>query len=263
MNTPKAWIGTSWKMNKTLGEAMLFAQALAGKRFDDAIRPFILPPFTVAREVKAALAETPVKIGAQNMHWADAGAWTGEISPLMLKDCGLDLVELGHSERRQHFGETDESVGRKVAAAVKHGLTSLVCIGETEGQKERGLARDVLSRQVESALQFLDMEGRRNGSLIFAYEPIWAIGESGSPASPAYASSRHRDIKETAQNVLGREVPCIYGGSVNGGNCAALIGEDHIDGLFIGRAGWAPEGYLDIIDICTKLIGGEARPLEG
>ena len=103
------WVGTSWKMNKTLAEALAFAEALAGfvPGFDERIQPFVIPPFTAVREVKAALAATRVKVGAQNMHWADAGAWTGEVSPLMLTDCGLDLVELGHSERREHFGETD------------------------------------------------------------------------------------------------------------------------------------------------------------
>ena len=117
----KVWIGTSWKMNKTLAEARAFAEALAaadGAR-DDRIQRFVIPPFTAVREVKAILSGTSVKVGAQNMHWAADGAWTGEISPPMLKDCGLDLVELGHSERREHFGETDETVGLKTEAAVR------------------------------------------------------------------------------------------------------------------------------------------------
>ncbi|TIS93244.1 MAG: triosephosphate isomerase, partial [Mesorhizobium sp.] len=116
------WVGTSWKMNKTLAEALDFAGALAGfvPGFDDRIQPFVIPPFTAVREVKRALSATRIKVGAQNMHWVDAGAWTGEISPVMLNDCGLDLVELGHSERREHFGETDRTVGLKTAAAVRH-----------------------------------------------------------------------------------------------------------------------------------------------
>ena len=136
------WVGTSWKMNKTLAEALAFAEALAAfvPGLDARIQPFVIPSFTAVREVKRALAATRVKVGAQNMHWADAGAWTGEVSPLQLRDCGLDLVELGHSERREHFGETDETVGRKTEAAVRHGLVPLICVGETLG-RARGRPR--------------------------------------------------------------------------------------------------------------------------
>src|SRR5579871_3263092 len=142
------WIGTSWKMNKTLAEARVFAEGLiaADSKRDARIQQFVIPPFTAAREVKAALANTAVKVGAQNMHWADEGAWTGEISPVMLKDCNLDLVELGHSERREHFGETDETVGLKTEAAVRHGLVPLVCIGETRAQRDAGMARATLEK---------------------------------------------------------------------------------------------------------------------
>ena len=122
------WIGTSWKMNKTLAEARSFAERLAVEPGDARIQRFVIPPFTAVREVKSILSASDVKVGAQNMHWADAGAWTGEISPLMLTDCGLDIVELGHSERREHFGETDETVGLKTEAALRHGLLSLIHI---------------------------------------------------------------------------------------------------------------------------------------
>ena len=127
------WIGTSWKMNKTLAEARAFAQGLLTSTGDPRMQRFVIPPFTAIREVKAILVDTSVKVGAQNMHWADRGAWTGEISPPMLVDCAMDLVELGHSERREHFGETDDTVGLKVEAAVRHGLTPLICIGEMPG----------------------------------------------------------------------------------------------------------------------------------
>ena len=116
--------------------------------FAPAIQPFVIPPFTAARQVKAALAETGVKVGAQNMHWEDHGAWTGEISPLMLKDCALDMVELGHSERREHFGETNRTVGLKTAAALRHGLLPLVCVGETLVERDAGRAEEVLREQV-------------------------------------------------------------------------------------------------------------------
>src|SRR5580704_6206824 len=146
---PNVWIGTSWKMNKTLGEARVFVDGLlaADPRHDPRIQRFVIPPFTAVREVKAMLKETSVKVGAQTMHWGDEGAWTGEISPAMLKDCGLDLVELGHSERREHFGETDETVGLKTEAAIRHGLAPLICVGETLAERESGRAAAVLERQ--------------------------------------------------------------------------------------------------------------------
>src|SRR5690606_30331232 len=157
MAQPQVWIGTSWKMNKTLAEARTFAEGLLGDpSADPRIQRFVIPPFTAVREVEAILRDTTVKVGAQNMHWADAGAWTGEISPPMLKDCGLDMVELGHSERRAHFGETDETVALKTEAAIRHGLIPLICIGETMAEREAGRATQVLETQVRAALSRLD-----------------------------------------------------------------------------------------------------------
>lgn len=252
---PQVWIGTSWKMNKTLAEAKEFASGLAAadQERDARIQRFIVPPFTSVRNVKEMLANTSVKVGAQNMHWADQGAWTGEISPAMLTDCGLDLVELGHSERREFFAETNETVGLKTEAAVRHGLVPLICIGETLAEREAGQAEAVLRAEIEGALSKL--EGPQKGStILFAYEPVWAIGENGIPASASYANQQHKFIIEVAHEVLGRKVPCLYGGSVNPENCEELIQCSHIDGLFIGRSAWDVEGYLDILKRCsTKL----------
>lgn len=249
------WVGTSFKMNKTLSEALAFAETLAASdaACDPRIQRFVIPPFTAVREVKARLKNASVKVGAQNMHWDDKGAWTGEISPLMLTDCGLDLVELGHSERREHFGETDRTVGLKTAAAVRHGLTPLICIGETLSEREAGLADEVLKRQVEGALSGLEGEGRA-APVLLAYEPVWAIGVNGIPATADYADARHARIAAVARNVLGRDVPVLYGGSVNPGNCAELIAQSHIDGLFIGRSAWEAEGYLDILARVAKAL---------
>lgn len=241
------WVGTSWKMNKTLAEGIAFAEALARAvpSVDDRLQPFVIPPFTLVREVKKALAGTRVKVGAQNMHWADAGAWTGEVSPPMLKDCGLDLVELGHSERREHFGETDRTVGLKAAAAVRHGLIPLICVGETLAERESGRAAEVLTAQVEGALS--ELEDAASAEIVFAYEPVWAIGERGIPASADYADHQQALIKRVAAGRLGTEVPVLYGGSVNPDNAAELIRQPHVDGLFIGRSAWQPEGYIDIL----------------
>ncbi|WP_018001164.1 triose-phosphate isomerase [Paracoccus sp. N5] len=250
------WIGTSWKMNKTLAEARAFAEGLAAADTarDPRIQRFVIPPFTAVREVKALLADTSVKVGAQNMHWADAGAWTGEISPLMLRDCNLDIVELGHSERREHFGETDETVGLKTEAAVRHGLIPLICIGETLAERESGRAQEVLETQVRGALAKLSAE-QKFAPILLAYEPVWAIGVNGIPATSDYADARQAEIIAVAQEVLGRRIPCLYGGSVNPGNCAELIACPHIDGLFIGRSAWSVEGYLDILARCAATIG--------
>ncbi|ANK73143.1 MULTISPECIES: triose-phosphate isomerase [Ensifer] len=255
MSKSGLWVGTSWKMNKTLAEAMVFADGLAAADAsrDDRIQRFVIPPFTAVREVKARLSGTSVKVGAQNMHWDDAGAWTGEVSPLMLADCNLDVVELGHSERREHFGETDRTVGLKTAAAVRHGLVPLICIGETLSEREAGEADQVLKRQVEGALALLEGAAKK-ATILLAYEPVWAIGVNGIPATADYADERHKRIAEVAEAALGRRVPVLYGGSVNPGNCEELITQAHIDGLFIGRSAWDVTGYLDILQRVAKAI---------
>lgn len=257
---PMRWIGTSWKMNKTLAEALAFADALGVglPEVDAAIQPFVIPPFTAARQVKEALAGSRVKVGAQNMHWEDDGAWTGEISPLMLRDCGLDLVELGHSERREHFGETNRTVGLKTAAALRHRLLPLICIGETLAERDAGRADDVLREQVLAALQFLDgaMLGR---PVLLAYEPVWAIGAGGIPASAEYAGEKQRLIGDLAASVMSVRPPVLYGGSVNPDNAAALVVEPGIDGLFIGRSAWQADGYLQILRLAADAINGAAN----
>ncbi|RRH97742.1 triose-phosphate isomerase [Mesorhizobium tamadayense] len=250
------WVGTSWKMNKTLAEALQFADTLAAfvPGFDPAIQPFVVPPFTAVREVKAALAASRVKVGAQNMHWADAGAWTGEISPLMLKDCGLDMIELGHSERREHFGETDATVGLKTAAAVRHGFVPLICVGETLAEREAGRADEVLTAQVLGALQGL-RDQELSAEILFAYEPVWAIGEKGIPASADYADRQQALIKQVAASRRPDAPPVLYGGSVNPGNAVELIGQPHVDGLFIGRSAWQAAGYIDILKKASAAVG--------
>jgi triosephosphate isomerase len=235
-------------MNKTLAEALAFAEALKAflPECDARLQPFVIPPFTACRQVKAALAGTRVKVGAQNMHWRDSGAWTGEISPVMLTDCGLDLVELGHSERREHFGETDDTVGLKTAAAVRHGLVPLICVGETLREREEGQAEAVLETQVSWALRYLEPDSR-GAPILFAYEPVWAIGEHGLPASADYADRQQALIKTVAGAVLGEAPPVLYGGSVNPANAAELVIMPNVDGLFIGRSAWEAEGYIDIL----------------
>jgi len=255
MHGEPCWIGTSWKMNKTLAEAQAFADGLlaAGRGADPRIRRFVVPPFTLVREVKSLLAGSGVRVGAQDMHWQDQGAWTGEVSAPMLVDCSLDLVELGHSERRAHFGETDERVGRKVANALRHALVPLICIGETLEERRAGRADERLRAQVEAALAFIE-PGESSTRILFAYEPVWAIGENGVPASADYADRRQAHIRQVAGARLGVAPPCLYGGSVNADNCVDLLAREHVDGLFIGRAAWNVEGYLDILARCSAVL---------
>jgi L-erythrulose 1-phosphate isomerase len=243
----KKWIGTSWKMNKTRAEAKIFAEALKVSAIASAekLQPFVIPPFPYIAEVADILKNTKVRIGAQNMHWADQGAWTGEISPLMLRDCGATLVELGHSERRTHFGETDETVALKTAAAIKHGLTALVCIGDTRAEFEQGRTTQALEKQVRALLS--KVEGQALGNVIIAYEPVWSIGEGGTPATPAFANDQHVKIDQLVRELTGHPLPILYGGSVNPGNCVELASQSHIDGLFIGRSAWNVEGYVGIM----------------
>ena len=241
------WIGTSWKMNKVRAEARAFAEALAGSDLArrTAAQLFVVPPFTAVAEVADRLAGTRVRVGVQNVHWAEAGAWTGEISAAMAADCGATIAEIGHSERRTHFGETDETVALKVAAALRHGLMALVCVGDTRGEFEAGRTAAALERQVRAAVSKVSRaEARR---VVIAYEPVWSIGEGGTPAEPGFAAEQHARIKAILAEVTGFEPRVLYGGSVNPGNCVALAAQPHIDGLFIGRAAWAPEGFLGIV----------------
>jgi triosephosphate isomerase len=252
------WIGTSWKMNKTRAEARAFATILEASPFAHTphAQPFVIPPFPYITEVADILKRTKVKIGAQNMHWADQGAWTGEVSPLMVKDCGAHLVELGHSERRTFFNETDETVAMKVAAAVKHGLVALVCIGDTRSEYDAGATADVLAKQTRYALR--DVGKAARGKVIIAYEPVWSIGEGGVPADPDFANEQHTRIKAITAEIVGEPLPVLYGGSVNPQNCCDLAARSDIDGLFIGRSAWDPSGYIGIIEAVTAHLGEQS-----
>jgi triosephosphate isomerase len=248
------WIGTSWKMNKTRSEANAFAQALADSPLSHTLSAslFVIPPFTSIADVARLLSHTAVRVGAQNMHWADAGAWTGEISPPMILDVGASLVEIGHSERRAHFGETDETVALKTRAAVTHGLLALVCVGDTRAEHEAGQTSEVLVSQVRAALSGIGRDKRN--SVLIAYEPVWSIGEGGVPADPEFADRQHAVIKEESLRVFAEPVDVVYGGSVNPDNCRALATRPHIDGLFIGRSAWDASGYMGIVESVTAAL---------
>ena len=233
-------------MNKLRADAESFcatlveqAAAVAGR-----VDLFLVPPFTLIERVSAALRPIEVAIGAQNVHWADAGAWTGEISAPQLREAGASFVEVGHSERRANFGETDETVARKVAALARNGLAALICIGDTAEQHEAGRSAAILAGQVDAALSGIADAG--HAAIAFAYEPVWAIGEHGTAADPGFANDMIASVAELAGSRLGRAVSVLYGGSVDRDNCTALAAEPDIDGLFIGRSAWDAGGLLAI-----------------
>ena len=248
------WIGTSWKMNKLRSDAHAFAEAVKSSSVaqTQAVQPFVIPPFPYIADVAEKLKGTRFKVGAQNMHWSDAGAWTGEISPLMVKDCGATLVEIGHSERRTFFNETDETVALKTQAAVKHGLTAVVCIGDTKAEYDSGRTAEALERQVRGLLKYVAGEATNN--VIIAYEPVWSIGEGGIPASPEFANEQHIKIATLVKTLTGGTLPVLYGGSVNFGNCVELATQCHIDGLFIGRSAWDATGFIGIVEAVTAAL---------
>lgn len=247
------WIGTGWKMNHLRSDAKAYIEQLAvylsSANLD--FNVFIVPPFTVLADVCNSAEPGKLWVGAQNISWADSGAFTGEISPLMVKDCGATIVELGHSERRTYFAETDEYVNRKVLAALRHGLRPLVCIGDTAEEKQLGVSKEVLARQTRIALH--GVEGELLGQVLLAYEPVWAIGEHGTPADSGYASLIHTWIRQQVEDLYGSklaaEVPILYGGSVDQQNAVSFVGKADIDGLFIGRAAWEPQSFIRILNM--------------
>ena len=242
------WIGTGWKMNKTVAETRRYVADLKARLPGDVgadCALFIIPPFTALAAAREAIGAAPVLLGAQNMHWAEAGAYTGEISAAMLEEFDIDLVELGHSERREYFGETDATLNLKVKAALRHGLRPLLCVGDSAEERAAGASAAAVVRQVR--LAFAGLSKGDIGRCLVAYEPIWAIGEGGVPASPEEARAVHVALHIALKELEAPSVPVLYGGSVNLENAAALATESAIDGLFVGRAAWSAEGFASLI----------------
>lgn len=235
------WLGTSWKMNKPLSQAMAWCETLAARMPEGchpAIQPFVIPPFTAIQPVSHFLQthQLPLLTGAQNMHEADQGAWTGEISAAMLAETGATLVELGHSERRAAFNESDAAINRKVHSALGHGLRPLICIGDSAEEKRWQVSRESVVRQMKIALYGLSHQQALR--TLIAYEPVWAIGEHGTPASPQEAGVIHQALRQALCERFGHEtgtrIPLLYGGSVTLQNAVELLRQQEINGLFIG-----------------------------
>lgn len=258
----KLHIGTNLKMYKTIAQTVEYLGRLDTLTEDiKGVELFVVPSFT-ALESACKTVSKRIHIGAQNMCWEDEGQFTGEVSPVMLKEVGVEIIEIGHSERRHVFGERDEEINRKVLAAVGHGFTALLCIGETGEQKDADLSDEILSIQLKAGLKGLNRENL--DQLWIAYEPVWAIGVNGKPASAEYAAQKHGVIKSVLASLYeddGYEVPVLYGGSVNPGNAEELIVQPSIDGLFIGRSAWDAESFNSIIRKALPLFNDKKRAL--
>jgi triosephosphate isomerase len=248
-NMRKALIAANWKMYKTPAQAAEYVKAflplVAGHNRDEIV---LCPSDTSLSTVIPAVAGSNVAVGGQNMHWAEEGAYTGETSTVMLKAVGATHVIIGHSERRQYFNETDETVNKKLVTALKHKLVPIVCIGEVLAEREAGQTDDVLRRQTLLALA--GIKPAEAQPIVIAYEPVWAIG-TGKTATPEIAAEAHLTIRSEIARLLGREVAdatrILYGGSVKPDNATALLSQPEIDGALVGGASLDPQSFAKIV----------------
>jgi triosephosphate isomerase (TIM) len=249
----RPFVAANWKMNKTVEQGRgLVAELLPGLQAVTQVEQVLCPPFTSLVPISAMLVGTNVGLGAQNMHWEAQGAYTGEISAAMVKEF-CQYVIIGHSERRQFFGETDETVNRKVHAALANGLIPIVCVGETLVENEAGRTAEVVARQICDGLQAIPAD--RATSIVIAYEPVWAIG-TGLAASGEGANKVLTDfIRPALSGLFGTEtsqaIRILYGGSVTAANAAEFFQQPDIDGALVGGASLKPVEFVSIIEIAA------------
>jgi len=243
----------NWKMHKTTAEARDFVQHLAGlvpKSPSAGVTIILAPPFTALSAVADAIKDLSLELSAQDTHWDDHGAFTGEVSVSMLKDIGCRYVLVGHSERRRLFGERDAMVNKKVIAALRHGLRPILCVGETWEQRSSGQTKQVLTGQLTDALSGVNKD--RADDAVIAYEPVWAIG-SGHPATVTETLDAHRHIRATVATLWGQEagerLPILYGGSVTPDNVGAFLAIHEVDGALIGGACLDPVQFAKILAV--------------
>lgn len=245
----KPIIAGNWKMFKTAPEAAQFISDVQGKAGTGKAESVICAPFTALPALVEAAKGTSIKVGAQNMHFEDSGAYTGEISGAMLSQLGVEYVIIGHSERRAYFAETDETVNKKVHAAFRHGLTPIVCVGEKLGEREAGQTKDVCKVQTDAAFQGLSAEQAEQ--VVIAYEPIWAIG-TGKSSTAADANEVIRYIRSIVAEQYGQDtanrVRIQYGGSVKPDNIREYMQESDIDGALVGGASLDPASYIALVE---------------
>jgi triosephosphate isomerase (TIM) len=234
----------NWKMHKTVTETTAFVREVCGRTlpYGD-VEPVICPPFTALAAARDAIGNMPLGLGAQNMHWADKGPFTGEISPVMLIELGVQWVVIGHSERRALFGELDERINEKVRAALRHGITPIVAVGETEDEHRRGIAVSRVRAQIGAA--FAGIPASDVARCVVAYEPIWAIG-TGNADTPSEANALMGEIRTTVPGL--EDVRLLYGGSVKPDNVAAFVAQPNIDGGLVGGASLEPASFIALLE---------------
>ena len=252
----KTIIAGNWKMYKTITEAIELANGLKRELFnlnDQDIDIVICPPFTVLSEVYEVIADSNIQLGAQDVHWEAEGVFTGEVSCLMLKDIGCKFVIIGHSERRQYFGETNESVNKKIKAALKHELNPIVCVGETLSERERGQTFKVLDEHIQNGL--VDINEQDILKIIVAYEPVWAIG-TGKTATAQQAQEAQKYIRDLLKKMYNKDIAnnirIQYGGSVKPQNIIELLSQPDVDGALVGGASLEIVSFSEIV---TKAAG--------
>jgi triosephosphate isomerase len=239
----------NWKMNHAPADADAFMRQFLAyyPRTQDRTVIFFPPALTLLAVSQALRERTDIKVGVQNIHWEDHGAFTGENSAAIARGAGAKYALIGHSERRHVFGETDEQSGRKIAAALRAGLTPVLCVGETLAEREGGKTIDVVVRQLRAGIASTDKA--HVASFVIAYEPVWAIG-TGKTATPADAGTVHTAIRQELKSLAGDRaegIPILYGGSVNRGNAAALLAAPEVGGLLVGGASLDAEGWSAIV----------------
>jgi triosephosphate isomerase len=247
MRTPL--FAANWKMFKTVHEAFVYTKEFRALVADvTGVHIVVAPTFTAIHTVAEAARNSNVAVSGQNLHWEKEGAFTGEISGPMLKEAGADYVIIGHSERRRYFGETDQTVNKRLLAALAHGLIPIVCIGETLEEREANKTLDVLDRQIKDGLDSLG--AAQVGALVIAYEPVWAIG-TGRNATPQQAGEAHAHIRGRLRQWFGADAAdkcrILYGGSVKPDNIAELRAHDDVDGALVGGASLVPQTFSDIV----------------
>ena len=245
----KPIIAGNWKMHKTISESVSMVSDLKSRVSDVSDREIVVcPPFASLESAGKALKGSNIKLGAQNLFWEEKGAFTGEVSPAMLTDAGCSYVIIGHSERRQYFGETDDTVNKKIFAALKFNLTPIVCIGESLEQREKGQTFTVLEKQLREG--FKNVSKEQMLKIVIAYEPIWAIG-TGKTATPQQAEEAHIFIRKTLASMFGNDISdrvrILYGGSIKPENISDLMAEPNIDGGLVGGASLKVDSFVKIV----------------
>ena len=244
----KPIIAGNWKMHKTIAEALEFVNDVKDRVKSNEVEAVICAPFTLLKDLKEATKGTNIKIGAQNMHFEEMGAFTGEISPLMLKELDMDYVVIGHSERRQYFNESNETVNKKVLKALEVGIDPILCVGETLEEREAGNTKNICKVQVEKALENISKEDL--AKVVIAYEPIWAIG-TGKTATSEDANDVIAYIREVIANLYGElasDVRIQYGGSVKPSNITEIMSQSDIDGALVGGASLQANDYIELVN---------------